>query len=175
MPVNHCTGCWPQGAHRPFSTKRVYSYKERILRQKTTPKGYKIIILSKNNIHETLRISRLVAIHFIINKYNKPQVNHIDGIKTNNYVGNLEWVNNSENQKHAYKIGLNKQKSGAENHGSKIVYQYDMNDNYLNKYGSIRIAAQLNNIIESNISQCANNHKHYYHAGGYKWKFKKIE
>jgi hypothetical protein len=68
-------------------------------------------------------VHRLVAEHFIDNKNNKPQVNHIDGDGTNNIVTNLEWVTNSENQTHRFKINGTKNKLGQYVHKNRTAYR----------------------------------------------------
>lgn len=64
-------------------------------------------------------IHRIVAVAFIPNPENKPQVNHKDGNKENNNINNLEWNTCSENTQHSYDTGL-KQK-GNIHHNSKIT------------------------------------------------------
>lgn len=51
-------------------------------------------------------IHRLVGIYFVPNPHNKPQLNHKNGIKIDNWSGNFEWMTNSENMLHAWKNGL---------------------------------------------------------------------
>lgn len=68
--------------------------------------GYVEIRLSKGGNTKTCFIHVLLAQVFIVNPENKPEVNHIDGIKTNNTLSNLEWVTHAENMQHAYAGGL---------------------------------------------------------------------
>tara|TARA_R110000787_G_scaffold46309_1_gene112459 strand:- start:1736 stop:2182 length:447 start_codon:yes stop_codon:yes gene_type:complete len=56
--------------------------------------GYKIVRLRNRKSHS---IHRLVAIHYIPNPDNKPQVDHKNRIRDDNHVENLRWVNSSEN------------------------------------------------------------------------------
>ena len=60
--------------------------------------------VGKLRIHTS--IHRLIALAFIPNPENLPQINHIDGNKLNNAIENLEWIDNSGNQLHAYRLGL---------------------------------------------------------------------
>lgn len=91
-----------------YKDGRIGNFKERILVQKLNHKGYLHLVLSSNKKEGySIRklVHRLVAEAFIPNPENKPQVNHKDGIKTNNIPENLEWVTNDEN--HAHKLENN--------------------------------------------------------------------
>lgn len=132
-----------------------------IMKQRRRKTGYKDISLSKNGNYQTHFIHRLVAIHFIPNPCNKPQVNHINGIKSDNRIENLEWATRSENMKHAYENGLQIMGSGAKNHLSKKVYQYDLKGNFIKEYGSTREAERLTGVKSAIISSCClNKRKH---------------
>ena len=92
------------------------------LKQFINPKGYKQILFpgfSSNKV--TFKVHRLVAELFIPNPDNKPQINHIDGNKTNNHYTNLEWCTNKENQIHAIKTGLVKAKTDEEANQAKLT------------------------------------------------------
>lgn len=64
--------------------------------------GYLAVKLRKNGKRKQYYVHRLVAITYLPNENNLPDVNHIDGNKLNNDVTNLEWVSKSENLKHAF-------------------------------------------------------------------------
>lgn len=96
------------------------SVKERILKPATDAKGYLRVALAKDGSLKTFKVHRLVADAFVDNHKNNPQVNHINGIKTDNRFDNLEWVTNRENAQHAVDNGLWNYKKGHEHHRSKL-------------------------------------------------------
>ncbi len=102
--------------------------------------GYLYVTLSKDNEAKTSTVHRLVAKTFIPNPKNKPQINHKNGIKSDNRVQNLEWVTNQENQIHAFKTGISRGRKGLDNKRSKLTEEKVRKIKYLydNKIKTIK-------------------------------------
>ena len=90
------------------SLKSLHAESGLILKIHNQIKGYSRVNLWKKGLCKSATIHRLVAMSFIDNKDNKNQVNHKDGVKSNNCAENLEWCNASQNMRHAYDLGLKK-------------------------------------------------------------------
>ena len=80
------------------------SNENKIMRFSLNQSGYLQVRLSKNGKAKTYRVNRLIALTFIKNPLNKRTVNHINGIKTDNRVENLEWATEKEQAIHRHKI-----------------------------------------------------------------------
>lgn len=115
---------WKCGCHNT-----EFSHNGKILKQTLRSNGYYHVCLNNNKASQ-LSVHRIVAVAFIDNFGNKPQVNHINGIKTDNHAENLEWVTRSENLQHAVKHGLIK--SGYKKPGSGLKGEKNHKSKFLN-------------------------------------------
>lgn len=130
-------------------------------------KGYLRVRMSLHDCKVTAKVHRLVAIAFIPNPEDKPQVNHINGDKKDNRVENLEWVTNGENQIHAYKNGLN-YVTGRAGRKKIPVIQENGNGEIVDKYKSIGSASRCTGIQRQNIAKVIHGKRKM--AGGYYWR-----
>jgi maltooligosyltrehalose synthase len=80
----------------------IYNKKGKIVGQRTSTKGYKIINLSKDGLSVTHRVHRIVASAYVEGEAEGLQVDHIDGDKCNNHKDNLRWCTAAENMGYYY-------------------------------------------------------------------------
>lgn len=123
------------GLYEVSDTGLIFSHKtNRLLKCSLTTHGYKRVALNTGHKSTFKHIHRIVAEAFIPNPDNLPQVNHVDGDKTNNHVSNLEWCNNSQNQQHAYDTGLKFRKLSPDDR-QFIITHYVPRDPHLGTRG----------------------------------------
>lgn len=138
-----------------------YNSSWKILKQYKKNSWYMYVVLSKWNCTHKHYIHRLVLLTFI--GESELLVNHIDWVKTNNNLDNLEYVTRSENQLHAYKNGLQKVIC------NKWVHQYDSDNNFIKSYKSIVAAAKELNLFPQNIWKACKGI--YQTCWGFIWKY----
>lgn len=128
-----------------------------------------------------IRKHRLIAITFIPNPNNLPEVNHKDCNTSHNWTSNLEWCTRSENVQHQFNTGgltsehmsnIAKLSSGgkinAKLHG-KCVEQCDFDGNIIAIFDNIKEASRKTGVTPSGISRCCNGE--YTQYKGYKWRY----
>lgn len=165
-----------EGRYKVSNKGRVKSLiSGKILKNQSDKYGYQYVKLSngKRGSYKHMSIHRLVALAFIPNPENKPEVNHKDGNKRNNYVDNLEWVTPKENVEHAYRNNLRNNDTLIANgmKNAKEIYQIDKDGNILNVWKSAKEASRVLGFDQTAILRCCKLEK-YKTYKGYKWRFK---
>lgn len=161
----------------PYSVTKngkVFSHrKNRFLKPCVGKRGYYAFGTTIDCNHKSFYVHRLVALAFIPNRNDKLDVNHKNGVKTDNRVENLEWCTRGENTKHSYDFlgreGAWKGKFGKEHHRSVPIYQMDMDNNIIVKWDGIAEASRKLNLNSANIIACCNGRRNKH--GNFKWKY----
>ena len=147
--------------------------------------GYYGIELANDKGHKRLSIHRLVALTYIPNPNNLPQVNHKDENKLNNNVNNLEWCTNQYNMTYGTFIERRvahtdyskpSYRENAIKNGKKVsrpVTRYSISGQYIDSFESAADAKRKLNLISNHISECASGKRSTAH--GYVWKYERSE
>lgn len=164
--------------------KNLLEVKEKIVKIGIDIGGYYYVPLTYNKISTRCGLHRLMAQTFIPNPFNKEQVNHKNGIKTDNRIDNLEWATAKENNAHALATGLKIQVIKNRKDLSIPVVQLTSNGTLIKEYPSMSEVERQIGISHKRIRDCVcGGYYRIYNGGkkkwvnvttvrGFKWKFK---
>lgn len=155
------------------SLRRPHVPSDVIKKPQKTREGYLHIQLANKEIKKCVYIHRVVAEVFIPNPDGKTQVNHKNGNPADNRVNNLEWCTTSENILHSFaelgRQGSQIGNTGANSPHHKGVMQYSKSGCFVQKYDSIKQAAESAGVTSAAIIRACKNFE--MSSGGYRWKY----
>jgi len=114
---------------------------EKLINPSKDRKGYLLTFLTQNRNRTKVYIHRLVAIHFVPNPHNKPDVNHKQGVKDDNRYTELEWVTHSENMKHSSVHGFHR---FGERHPKSVLSESQVVEIFNSKESERSLAKKYN-------------------------------
>lgn len=132
--------------------------------------GYKQCILFDHGKRCYKRVHRVIAETLIPNPEKLSQVNHKDGVKTNNKIENLEWTNNQKNTQHGYDTGAYKF-----HERSHAVDVYSRNDEFVVRFKSIRQAAEVLGLNRKTITAILKKEKENHYSYKFKYANESVE
>jgi len=158
----------------PRKVMVAHTIKGKILRPLHNNKnGYDYVCIKKGNRYYRRLVHRLVAIAFLLNPENKKEINHKNGIKTDNRVDNLEWATRCENIRHAFDNDLIKKENQIKSHKKygKAVVQL-LNGQIVRTFYSTKQAGRELDIYPQTIKWlCSKSQTHIYK--GYEYRYAK--
>ena len=137
--------------------------KHKALKPKIDKYGYEVVGLSVNGKIYHRTVHRLVALTFVPNPYNLPTVNHINEIKTDNRVSNLEWASIADNDNHGTR------NSRMADTKCRLPVEQILSDGTTVRYKGVKDAFRKTGINRCCIAKCCRNRRKT--AGGYKWRY----
>ena len=180
-----------EGYYSISNCGQVWShYNDRLLKQVVSKQGYARVHLSVHGKVKIIAVHRLVAMAFIPNPENKPTVNHINEIKLDNRVKNLEWATNREQNVHGTRIERAMAHTDWNARSAKIDYQavaakhnyyeinrkqmkpilqFDKDGIFIARHGGVAEAARNAGVLASHICCCLKGRRKS--CGGYQWKY----
>ncbi len=166
-----------KGNIKSLDSWRRKKWIQKILKSSGNNKWYLQVNLSNKWKIKKYLIHRLVAFNFLENPKNKPDINHINGIKNDNRLENIEWCTKSENAIHSVYILWNKGgksclwKFWRLHYSSKRVNQYDLEWNLIKIWDCIMDIQRELKINNWNISSCCKWKYWYKSAWWFIWKY----
>lgn len=151
-----------EGLYRVSDQGRVYSVRNEIVLKPVNSVGYCVVTLSDHGKAKLAKVHRLVAMAFIPNPENKPTVNHINEIKTDNRACNLEWATVAEQNAHGTRL------QRAAKTRCREIRQYSPEGQLIRTWPSLTQAANELGIGKGGIWAALEGRVH--RAGGYIWK-----
>lgn len=157
------------------SLGRVRNKETRKLRALPTNKnGYVVLVFrTQDGKTKSFYIHRLVALTFVENSSDKPCVDHINTIRTDNRASNLRWVTRKENQNNEITHTKMVKFANSDKHFKKSVFQYSLEGDYLAEFKSFAAAGRITGIHPTSISACIRGISK--RGGKYLWSLSKAD